>query len=108
MKSIPAPMTLLMLAIFTTMVGVASTYPPGARFMPFTIGIPAIALCLLQLALDLYRRRHPAAGETELFVPPEALPGEGAAVIEVSRVDASCAMNGLSVTCSSASAGCRR
>jgi hypothetical protein len=27
--------------------------------MPFTVGIPAIALCLLQLALDLYRRRHP-------------------------------------------------
>ena len=35
------------------MVGVASTYPPGARFMPFTIGIPAIALCLLQLALEV-------------------------------------------------------
>jgi hypothetical protein len=59
MKSIPAPMTLMMLAIFTVMVGVASTYPPAARFMPFTIGIPAIALCLLQLALDLYRRRAP-------------------------------------------------
>jgi tripartite tricarboxylate transporter TctB family protein len=62
MKSIPAPMTLLMLAIFTTMVGVASTYPPAARFMPYTVGIPAIALCLLQLALDFYRSRHP---ETE-------------------------------------------
>ncbi len=52
-------MTLLMLAIFTVMVGVASTYPPAARFMPFIVGIPAIALCLLQLALDLYRRRVP-------------------------------------------------
>ena len=61
MKSIPAPMTLAMLAIFVVMVGVASTYPPAARFMPFTIGIPAIALCLVQLALDLYRRRHPEA-----------------------------------------------
>lgn len=61
MKSIPAPMTLLMLAIFTVMVGVASTYPPAARFMPFIVGIPAIALCLLQLALDLYRRRVPEA-----------------------------------------------
>ena len=60
MKTIPAPMTLLMLVIFTVMVGVASTYPPGARFMPYTIGIPAIALCLLQLALDYYRSRHPA------------------------------------------------
>lgn len=61
MKSIPAPMTLAMLAIFTVMVGIASTYPPEARFMPFTVGIPAIALCLLQLALDLYRRRVPEA-----------------------------------------------
>ena len=64
MKTIPAPMTLLMLVIFTVMVGVASTYPPGARFMPYTIGIPAIALCLLQLALDYYRSRHPAAEDT--------------------------------------------
>lgn len=63
MNSIPAPMTLAMLAIFAVMVGVASTYPPDARFMPLTIGIPAIALCLLQLALDLYRRRAPAADE---------------------------------------------
>ena len=60
MKSIPAPMTLTMLVIFTVMVGVASTYPAEARFMPFIVGIPAIALCLLQLALDLYRRRAPA------------------------------------------------
>jgi hypothetical protein len=64
MKSIPAPMTLTMLAIFTVMVGVASTYPPAARFMPFIVGIPAIALCLLQLALDFYRRRLPAADDT--------------------------------------------
>lgn len=59
MKSIPAPMTLTMLAVFTVMVGVASTYPPAARFMPFIVGIPAIGLCLLQLALDFYRQRHP-------------------------------------------------
>jgi hypothetical protein len=64
MKSIPAPMTLTMLAIFTVMVGVAATYPPAARFMPFTIGIPAIALCLVQLALDFYRQRHPEAEES--------------------------------------------
>ena len=50
-----------MLAIFTVMVGVAATYPPEARFMPFIVGIPAIALCLLQLALDLYRRRAPGS-----------------------------------------------
>lgn len=65
MKSIPAPMTLTMLAIFTVMVGVASTYPAEARFMPFVVGIPAIALCLLQLALDLRRRRSPTVDPTE-------------------------------------------
>jgi len=63
MKVIPAPMTLVMLAIFTTMVGVAATYPPGARFMTFVVGIPAIGLCLLQLAIDLYRRRTPAVAD---------------------------------------------
>jgi Tripartite tricarboxylate transporter TctB family len=50
-------MTVLMLVIFTGMVLVASTYPPGARFMPFVIGFPAIALCLLQLFLDARERR---------------------------------------------------
>jgi hypothetical protein len=65
MKSIPAPMTLTMLVVFTVMVGVASTYPAEARFMPFIVGIPAIALCLLQLALDLHRRRAPAVDSTE-------------------------------------------
>jgi hypothetical protein len=64
MKSIPAPMTLTMLVIFTVMVGVAATYPPAARFMPFTIGIPAIALCLVQLALDFHRQRHPEAEDS--------------------------------------------
>lgn len=59
MRSIPAPMTWLMLTIFVVMVGIASTYPPGARFMTFVVGIPAIGLCLLQLALDLYRHRAP-------------------------------------------------
>jgi len=50
-------MTLLMLAIFTSMVLIATRYPPGARFMPFVIGFPAIALCLLQLFLDARERR---------------------------------------------------
>jgi hypothetical protein len=63
MKAIPAPMTCLMLAIFTSMVGIATTYPPGARFMTFVVGIPAIGLCLLQLALDLYHRRTPQTVE---------------------------------------------
>jgi len=60
MKSIPPPMTLLMLAIFTGMVGIASTYPAAAGFMPLTIGIPAIGLCMIQLAIDLRRGRASA------------------------------------------------
>jgi len=60
MKSTPAPMTVLMLVIFTAMVGIAASYPPDARFMTFVVGIPAIGLCLLQLTIDLYRRRAPA------------------------------------------------
>jgi hypothetical protein len=50
-------MTVLMLLIFVGMVVVASRYPPGARFMPFVLGFPAIALCLLQLVLDARERR---------------------------------------------------
>lgn len=52
MSILRAPMTACMLLIFLVMVGVASTYPADARFMPFVVGIPAILLCLLQLALD--------------------------------------------------------
>jgi hypothetical protein len=47
------PMAFVMLAIFVVMVAIATTYPAGARFMPFVVGIPAIMLCLLQIVLDL-------------------------------------------------------
>ena len=50
-------MTVFMLLIFSGMVLVASRYPAGARFMPFVLGFPAIALCFLQLFLDA-RERH--------------------------------------------------
>ena len=58
MKKLNLGMICLMLAIFVGMVGVAATYPADARFMPFVVGIPAIALCIVQLVLDL--RREPA------------------------------------------------
>ena len=54
-------MTVGMLAIFTVMVAISSQYPAGARFMTFVVGFPAIALCLLQLALDLRESRNEAA-----------------------------------------------
>lgn len=56
--------TLVMLAILVAMVGMAAQYPPDARFMPWVVGIPAIALCLLQLGRDLRAARH-AAGEAQ-------------------------------------------
>lgn len=46
-------MTVVMLAIFAVMVGIASTYPPGARFMPYVVGIPGIVMCAIQLFLDI-------------------------------------------------------
>ncbi|HEX2725061.1 MAG TPA: hypothetical protein VHN20_04495 [Beijerinckiaceae bacterium] len=57
-------MTFIMLAIFVTMVWIASGYPANARFMPFVVGIPAIGLCLLQLVLDARSRRPVAAADT--------------------------------------------
>ena len=58
--------TVLMLAIFTTMVLMALSFPPNARFMPFVVGLPGIALCLLQLALDLLAARRARAAVASL------------------------------------------
>ncbi|HKP24877.1 MAG TPA: hypothetical protein VJV39_13500, partial [Dongiaceae bacterium] len=55
MNSFTTWLAWVMLAIFSTMVGIATQYPEGARFMPFVVGIPGIALCLLQLGLDAAR-----------------------------------------------------
>ena len=65
-------MTLVMLAIFVVLVSVAMGYPPNARFMPFVVGIPAIALCLLQLVLDARRPASPSAAADPGAMP--ALP----------------------------------
>lgn len=56
-KYSPYVMTVVMLTIFSVMVGISMTYPPGARFMVLVVGIPAIALCLLQILLDLRASR---------------------------------------------------
>ncbi len=58
MKSTSFLMNFVMLAIFVTLVGIASQYPPQARFMPFVVGIPAIVLCLLQIFLDIRAARR--------------------------------------------------
>jgi Tripartite tricarboxylate transporter TctB family/Sulfite exporter TauE/SafE len=54
-------MTLVMLAIFLVLVGIAVGYPAEARFMPLVVGIPPILLCLVQLVLDARERRQLAA-----------------------------------------------
>lgn len=50
--------TVAMLLIFSTMVVMALGFPPNARFMPFVVGLPGIALCLMQLVLDLRTSRR--------------------------------------------------
>lgn len=67
-------MTGVMLTIFTGMIIVASGYPPGARFMPFVVGFPAIALCLLQLLLDLRETRNEATARTTGAEMPAVTP----------------------------------
>ena len=59
MKSTSFVMNFVMLAIFVVMVVVASHYPAQSRFMPFVVGFPAIALCLLQIFLDVRAARRP-------------------------------------------------
>ena len=70
-------MCLLMLAIFVTMVAVASQYPPQARFMPFVVGIPGIVLCIFELIRDLRAAaaRPAVAGDPSAIQP--SLAGTG-------------------------------
>ncbi len=48
-------MCLVMLAVLGGMVFMAAGYPPEARFLPFVIGIPAVALTLIQFGVELRR-----------------------------------------------------
>lgn len=66
MRASSLAMSAVMLAIFTLMTAIAAlTYPEGARFQPLIIGIPAIALCVLQLVLDLRARAATQTSTTE-------------------------------------------
>ena len=58
-------MSLVMLAIFAVMVGIATQYPPQARFMPFVIGIPGLVMCLIQLVLEIRNARSGAKDEDD-------------------------------------------
>ena len=55
----------IMVAIFASMVGMATQYPPNARMVPLVIGIPGIILCLIQLISEIlasYRGQLSADG----------------------------------------------
>ena len=60
-------MSLVMLAIFAGMVGMALTYPPETRLLPLVIGIPGILLGLIQVGMEISaaRRRAGPAESTE-------------------------------------------
>lgn len=49
-----------MLAIFGTMTAIATGFGSKAGFMPLLIGIPAVALSLLQLGIELRKDREAA------------------------------------------------
>lgn len=49
--------SVVMLAIFASMVFYALTFPPDARFLPWVIGIPGLLFCIAQLVIEL--RREP-------------------------------------------------
>lgn len=54
----------ILLAIFVLMLAISFTYPEAARFQPLVIGLPAVALCILQIALDIaHRNKAPAAAD---------------------------------------------
>lgn len=72
LRTFSSALTLVMLVIFAAMVAIAASYPSGARFMPFVVGIPGIVLCLAQLALDYRRDRVVALREGQ---PASALRG---------------------------------
>lgn len=58
-------MAVVMLAIFSVMVGMATQYPPQARFMPYVVGIPGLIMCLIQLALEIRNLRSNAEDEDD-------------------------------------------
>ncbi len=63
-------MSLVMLAIFVSMVLMATAYPPDARLLPFVIGIPGSVLALIQVGAEIADARRRAAD-----APQEAAPG---------------------------------
>ncbi|THK36592.1 hypothetical protein EHS39_19150 [Ensifer sp. MPMI2T] len=76
-------LTIVMLTFFIVMVGLSMEFPAKARFMPLIVGLPAIALCLLQLGIDLMPASRsafhgaPRAGLAQQTGPEPELPEFG-------------------------------
>ncbi len=58
-----AILTLLILAVFFSAVYTAGQWQYQARLFPWSIGIPAVLLCVVQLGLDLFRIGDSADGD---------------------------------------------
>jgi hypothetical protein len=54
-------LTVIMLVIFASMVGISFGFPAKARFMPLVVGLPGIVFCLIQLVMDFRSQRAGAA-----------------------------------------------
>jgi len=63
-------LTVLMLVIFVSMVGMSFGFPAKARFMPLVVGIPGIVFCLIQLALDLRAQKAGVSAPAHHVVLP--------------------------------------
>ncbi len=64
-------MSLVMLAIFVGMVGMATAYPAKASLLPFVIGIPGVVLCLIQVVIEVTQAR--TSGHDGPIVPADTL-----------------------------------
>ncbi|TCR87714.1 tripartite tricarboxylate transporter TctB family protein [Rhizobium sp. BK376] len=78
-------LTAVMLVIFSVMVGLAFGFPAKARFMPLIVGIPGMALCLLQLGMDLYSHKASSSHGRHHHVPTQA--PAAAAALAVQEAD---------------------
>jgi hypothetical protein len=74
--TVSTAMSALLLVVFTTMVVIATGFPDGARFMPMIVGLPAIALCLIQLVMDWRARTTAPRSRKSAELGPHTLAGE--------------------------------
>lgn len=65
--------SLAVLAIFAFAVYEARSWPLYARLLPWTIGFPMLALCLVQLVLGLRRQGARTAEARGIEIPPSVI-----------------------------------